>query len=163
MTITETDLSAVQAAIAPLLGQKPWRASLGHGSFITLDFGQKLPPIRKFSPSGKPLSDRGEWHLWIYMCAWRLENNGEVLACCEDPRPKMEAAVQFIQGVTLESVELMRPLWDTTFFFARGITLRTFSIYSEECEHWQLFMSNGNVLVIGPGSDWSCVSASSAN
>ena len=75
----------------------------------------------------------------------------------------MEAAVELMQGLTLESVELMRPVWDTTFKFEDRVTLRTFSIYSEECEHWNLFMPDGNVLVIGPGSGWSCVSASSAN
>jgi len=42
MTVTEADLTEIQAIIAPLLGQKAWDVSLGVGSFITIEFGAPL-------------------------------------------------------------------------------------------------------------------------
>ena len=60
MTITEADIQKIQTHIAPLLGQKPWGASVAVSSFIDLDFGTSLPP------SGKYGWVRGEWHLWLF-------------------------------------------------------------------------------------------------
>lgn len=158
MIITEADIQKIQTHIAPLLGQKPWDASIGVGSFITLEFGTPIPPTRKFSPRGKPLPAHGEWHLWIYMCAWRLEKGDEVLAACEDSREQMEAAVKSMEGLALQSIELLPPAWDTIFTFENQVVLRTFSIYSdcseEGSENWLLFTPGQNVLSIGPGSTW---------
>ncbi|MCP2729464.1 hypothetical protein [Limnofasciculus baicalensis] len=156
MTITETEIHEIQTHIAPLLGQKPWDVSIGVGSFITFDFGTPIP--RKFSHKGKRLPARGEWHLWIYMCAWRLQKGDQVLAACEDSREQMEAAVKSMEGLALQSIEVLPPAWDTIFTFENRIVLRTFSIYSdsseEGSENWLLFTPGQNVLSIGPGSTW---------
>ena len=156
MIITEADIHEIQAKMAPLLGQKAWGASLGVGSFITLEFGVPLPR------RGKHGRTHGEWHLWIYMCGWRLEKGNEVLGASEDPRPKLEAAVKGMEGLALHSVELLRPAWDTIFTFEDQVVLRTFSIYSnseENDEYWKLFAPDGNILLIGPGTRWSYESA----
>lgn len=164
MTITEADIQKIKTHIAPLLGQKPREASIGVGSFITLDFGTPIPPARKFSPRGKRLPDRGEWHLWIYMCAWRLEKGDKVLAACEDSRQEMEAAVKSMEGLALQSIQLLRPAWDTLFTFENQVVLRTFSTHSdcseEGVDNWLLFTPGDNVLCIGPGSTWSYGSSS---
>ncbi|HBE20391.1 MAG TPA: hypothetical protein DEG17_25005 [Cyanobacteria bacterium UBA11149] len=162
MTITEADIQKIQTHIAPLLGQKPWHVSIGVGSFITFDFGTPIP--RKFLHKGNPLPARGEWHLWIYMCAWRLEKEDEVLAACEDSQQQMEGAVKSMEGLALQSIQLLPPAWDTIFTFEDGIVLRTFSIYSdcseEGVDNWLLFTPGDNVLSIGPGSTWSYGSSS---
>lgn len=152
MTITETDIVKIKAMISPMLGQKAWDVSLGHGSFITLEFGT---PVSSSEVDKKPC---GEWHLWVYCCAWRLEDENVVLASSEDSRSKLKVAIQRLEGRELCSVELLRPAWDTIFIFTEGVSLRLFSIHSEEYQHWMLFMPNGNCLVIGPGSNWSCES-----
>ncbi|HBL58647.1 MAG TPA: hypothetical protein DDZ80_09060 [Cyanobacteria bacterium UBA8803] len=154
MTVTETDIREVQALINPILSRKAWGASLGVGSFITLEFGDSLPPNQKRQRT------HGEWHLWIYCCAWRIEKGNEVLASSEDPREKLELAVQQLEGLALNSIQLLPPAWDTVFSFDEEVFLRSFSIYSEESEHWMLYTPDGNVLSVGPGSSWSYESSS---
>lgn len=60
-----------------------------------------------------------------------------------------------LEGLALQSIEIQAPIWDTVFTFENEIILKLFSIYSEEYEHWMLFVPDGNVLTLGLGSDWS--------
>ena len=154
MAVTETDIRQIQALINPILSQKAWGTSLGFGSFITLEFGNLLPSNQERQQT------HGEWHLWIYDCAWRIEEGNEVLASSEDPRPKLELAVQRLEGLALNSVELLPPAWDTVFRFDEQVVLRSFSIYSEESEHWMLYTPDRKVISVGPGSSWSYESSS---
>ena len=72
--ITRTDIQNIQEKIHPLLGKQSWGASLGHGSFITVEFGDPL------LTNNQQKISRGEWHLWIYLCVWYVEKDGELLA-----------------------------------------------------------------------------------
>ncbi len=92
MTITSEDIRNIQARLAPILGKKAWQVSLGIGSFVTMEFGAPLPP------RGDGEQIRGEWHLWIMYCAWRLDNPHRVLAACEDSREHLTTAVQALEG-----------------------------------------------------------------
>lgn len=149
MAVTETDIREIQAKINPLLGQQAWGAALGVGSFITLEFGASRPPVNERG------STHGEWHLWVYCCAWRLEGSGEVLAASEDARPQLEAAIQHLNGLAIRTVEVQPPALETTITFDGGIVLRLFPIFTEGFEHWMLYTPDGNVLTIGPGTTWS--------
>jgi hypothetical protein len=60
-----------------------------------------------------------------------------------------------IEGLALQSIEIHPPIWDTVFTFENQVILKLFSIHSEEYEHWMLFAPDGNVLTLGPGSEWS--------
>ncbi|HEX6293045.1 MAG TPA: hypothetical protein VFZ66_27935 [Herpetosiphonaceae bacterium] len=154
MAVTDKDVQRIQNTLAPLIGQPAWGVSLGIGSFITLEFG---------APTGGGASKHihGEWHLWIYYCAWRLEQGDQVLAGSEDPRPKMESAVRQLEGLDLQAVDLVLPGLDTIFTFGNGFILRIFPVYSEEHDHWMLYTPDNNVLVLGPGTNWSYISKSS--
>lgn len=159
MPIMEVDIQEIKARVAPLLGRKVWGASLGVGSFVTLEFGeQRLPPI------GKQQRPHGEWHLWVYCCAWRLEKGNEVTAGSEDPRDHLTTVIKQLDGLTLRSLEVLGPGLDSVFSFENDVTLRLFPvIFSTEAgdyEHWFLFTPDGYVLTIGPGSAWSYESAS---
>lgn len=145
------DLQQIETLIAPLLQQPAWGVRLGVGSFVTVEFG--APVVRE----GRP---HGEWHLWVYCCAWRLETPTAVLAGSEDERPKLEEAVKNLEGRTLLSVELMAPSLQATLLFDTGLRLHLLPVTSEEYEHWLLYLPDGNVLVIGPGSSWACEPAS---
>jgi len=176
MSINPTDRNLIEAKISPLLGYKAWGVSLGHGSFITLEFGNPVKqvveyrnPVKRKHGNLVKRSEytRGEWHLWIYLCAWRLEQNLEVLVACEDSRSKIALELQKIEGMNLKSVKFIPPLWDTLFTFDNQLALRTFSLYSdpsdpeeEGAEDWMLFMPDGNVLAVGPGSQWCCEKSS---
>jgi hypothetical protein len=152
---------------SPLIGQKPWNASLGYGHFITIEFGNKIPHKSQskssFPRKPRTLKEHGEWHLWIYMCAWRLEQKGSVLAASGDNTDRMEQAIKVLEGMAIESIEIKPVLLDTFFYFENDLLLRTFSVYSDEldeCNHWMLFDPHGNVLVAGPANNLSYGDAS---
>jgi hypothetical protein len=153
MIPTDADIREIQVKIAPLLGKEAWGASLGVGSFITLEFGSPIPYDKI------PGRLHGEWHFWVTHCVWRLERTTEVIAGSEDPRPKLNEAIQHLDGLSLLSVHLTLPALETTFMFDSSIALRLFPVYTEEFEHWMLYAPDGNVLCVGPGSDWSYTDA----
>jgi hypothetical protein len=119
----------IASIIAPLLGQRAWGATLGVGSFITAEFGEVAPTTK----------------------AHRREHG--------DPRPKLRASVESLNGLALMSIEVLSAALDTAFTFEGDLVLRLFPIYSEEHEHWKLFTPDGNVLILGPDATWSYQSA----
>lgn len=149
MTTTANDLQEIQKIIAPLLGEKAWGVALGVGSFVTMEFGQPVPPQK---PGDK---QHGEWHLWIYCCAWRLEAENAVLAASEDDRTKLETVLKRLENLELLAIDLSLPGLDTLVTFDQEVVLRLFPIFSEEFEHWLLYTPDGRVLTIGPGMNWS--------
>lgn len=135
---------------------KAWGVTLGHGSFITVEFGKPV------SSRQKERSPRGEWHLWVYLCVWYLEKSGELLGASEDPRLKLEVALQHLEHRTLETVKIFPPAFETVFVFSEGVALHLFPISTEEDEQWMLFAPDGNVLTIGPGFKWTYESSSTS-
>jgi hypothetical protein len=158
---TAHDVDEIHRIIAPWMGMASWNAWLGHGSFLVLDFGAKLE--NGTYRDGTPVI-RGEWLLWIYCSAWRIETAAEVLGASEDQRDRMSEAVKALEGRAVEEVEIMTPSLETVFRFAGGYKLRSFPIHSgadpEDFDHWMLFTPGGMVLAVGPGSTWSYKSSS---
>jgi hypothetical protein len=149
MAITTDDIQVIQQKIKGLIGKKVWAPKLGVGSFITCEFGNPLPPNTEGSV-------HGEWHLWTYCCAWRLEQSDEVVVGSEDNRDDLEKAVQILEGRTLENVVIASPAGESQLYFSGSIVLRLFPVfYVGDYEHWMLFTPEGRVLTIGPGSTWS--------
>ena len=145
---SDETIAQIRALASPMLGLQAWGASLGYGSFITIEFGD---------PSEKQGHIYGDWHFWAYGCVWRLEEPGTVLAASEDEREVLVQAVKHLDGLTLQRIEIHPPALDTTLVFEGDVVLRLFSIYtdSEGMAHWMLFMPDGNVLTVGPGSSWA--------
>jgi hypothetical protein len=146
---------SIQDHLAPLIGQAPWDVSLGHGSFLMLEFGRRVqdpPPSTRL---------HGEWHLWVMHCAWRLETAEGVLTACEDDRADIARIVPQLNHVSVTAIDVLAPSLETHIQFAGGIVLRLFPIYTEEYEHWQLFTPEGNILTVGPGTTWSYKNAGS--
>lgn len=139
-------------AVNNLVGQEAWDVKLGHGSFITMEFGKPTKGKMDLVP-------HGEWHLWIYMCSWRIEEKGAFIAGCEDPRGVMIDAVQRINGSKLKCFEILTAALDVALIFDNDVVVKLFSIYSdcednEGSDHWKLYMPDNKVLVAGPGSKW---------
>jgi hypothetical protein len=148
MAFTEADIYEIKAKMAPLIRQKPWGVSLGFGSFITLEFGQPIPPSKEDKKT------HGEWHLWVYMCAWRLEKNNKFIAGSGADRSELAKVVQMMEGMSIDSIEILPVAGDTIIYFEEELVLRIFSIYSSEDKLWMLFAPDGNVLSIYPGTNW---------
>jgi hypothetical protein len=150
MPLTEEDMLEIRNRISSLLGMKAWGISLGVGSFITIEFGKAL------SPEKDTERQHGEWHLWIYCAAWRLETEREVIVGSEDPRSIIEDSIQGLNGASLNSVVISGPAFDTVFEFEGSKKLRVFPLSShQDCEYWMLYTPDGRVLTIGPGTTWT--------
>lgn len=137
-----------------ILGMKPTRVKLGHGSFITMDFGRDIPQEMK-TRNGPQMRYFGEWHLWIYMCAWRIDKDKKPFAGSEDSREKIENCLSELANRTLKKVEILNTAFDTKFLFDEDIELYLFSFYTEDREQWMLFTPEEKVFKAGPGSEWS--------
>jgi hypothetical protein len=140
----DADIAEIQAKMQGLLGQKAWRVARGQGSFVTMDFGQLLLPAKT----------RGEWHLWAYGCAWRLEQEGRVIAASEDDFSKIETSIQRLEGQALLSFEVQTPALDAVITFEGGCVLRLFSTNTEDMDSWMLFTPE-KVITVGPAGQWS--------
>ena len=151
----EVDLSEMRGALQQLVGRAAWGVRLGEGSFVTIEFG---------SETGVPLRggrQHGEFHLWIYCTAWRLETKDGMIAGSEDARADMEAAIARLNGLALTAVDAEWPSLSLSLVFTDGLVLRTFSVFSKDCEHWHLYSPGGRVYTAGPGSQASLELASS--
>jgi hypothetical protein len=153
---TARDVQAIGEIVQPLLGSAAWNAGIGHGSFLTIEFGAAQEAGRR--RDGKAFV-HGEWHLWVYLSAWRVETATAVLGASEDSRDRMMAAATALNGRPLVAVELSHPSLDTSFCFEGDHLLRVFPIYTSpdeaDAEHWMLFTPGHMVLNVGPASRWS--------
>ncbi len=142
------DSIEIQAKLQGVLGQRAWGVARGEGSFVTIEFGQSMPPSKV---NGK---SHGEWHLWLYGCAWRLEQGESIIVASEDDTLKIETAIQCIEGRVLQSFELMTLALDAVISFEGDIVLRLFAVSTEEMDSWMLFTPD-KVITIGPSGQWS--------
>lgn len=151
----QKDIIEIQEKLQGVIGKKAWGVKRGVGSFITIEFGTKMPSK---TPKG---GSHGEWHLWVYGGEWRLENEEHVVVASEDDPKKIEIEIQCLEGCTLQSFEIMTPALDAILTFDQKIILRIFGIYSEETEDrgmdsWLLYTPDaGNVITVHPGGKWS--------
>src|SRR5260370_41554577 len=97
---------------APILGERPWRARHGWGSFLTFDFGRRVRVNSHF---------RGEWHLWIYQCEWELRIRDRVIVHSESSRRLIDVAVRQLEKEQLTAMEFKREGEVSTFKFSRAI------------------------------------------
>jgi hypothetical protein len=109
---------------------------------------------------GKPEANQsgriahGEWHLWLYMCSWRIETQRKVLAGSEDDGTAIEAVLKEAHFDAIRVVSAATPSHDLAIEFNSGTKVFTFSSSSShDQEQWMLFVPDGNCLTIyGDGS-----------
>ena len=144
---SQADVTAVERGASGPVGQTAWGAAIGHGSYLTVEFGDPLPPERS---DGRP---HGRWHLWVADAAWRIEG-ADLLVASEDVRNRLERAAEALNGRTLHRVRVVPPALETTFTFDGddgGLDLRVFPVHGTGYEHWSLYRDDDTVLVVGPG------------
>jgi len=137
-----------------LLESKPTRVKLGHGSFITMDFGRDISETYN-TRSGPKTRHFGEWRLWIYMCAWRIDKGRVPVAGCEDSREKIEASLSELSIRKLNKIEILNNAFDVAFIFEDDMELHLFSFYTKEKKQWMLFTPENKTFTAGPGCEWS--------
>ena len=132
--------------LSPLFGQKPWNVKLGHGTFLTLEFG--LPEDRR-SPAAVI---HGQWHLWIENCAWRIDCDGKIFVGCEDEREQIHSALAQIQFGELDSGQIDPKSLDLRLGFG-SVLLRTFSTSASGEEQWSLYKPDRKVWIAKAGGN----------
>jgi hypothetical protein len=150
--IKGTDLA--NELLQKIIGMTPTRAKLGHGSFITIDFGRDITEQVK-TRSGMKTRSYGEWRLWIYMCAWRIDMNKSPLIGSNDPREKIEKHVIELEKRTLTGIQILNDAFDAKFQFGTEIDLYLFSTNTDQYEQWMLYMPNEMVFTAGPSNIWA--------
>jgi hypothetical protein len=125
----------IDTLLRPLIGQKAWGASVGWGSFVTIEFGRKRLYNRHY---------HGDWHLWLYQCDWDLSSNGRLLAHSESKKKVMQLAIDNLNGAELKSFSFDSQQMITGFSFEHGLHLSCKpypnAVPDEEC--WILFTPN---------------------
>ncbi len=152
--IANNEQPSIQQILHKVIGQKATVVELGHGSCITIDLG---PLIEK---KGKKNSYMvGQYRLWAYMCAWRIDKDNKPYSASNDSRAIIKSKLQALAGAFITKYEILNDSLDTKFYFDANITLTLFNINTQDeyAKQWMLYIweeNVRNVLVIGPGNSW---------
>lgn len=142
----QTQLQLIEK-FKPLLGQRPKRARVGYGSFLTLDFGQA---------SRKDHRLWYEWQIWIQQTDWQLlreKPNSLVVTDSEAKRGPMQAAIARLETKTLERVDHRVEGPETRFVFSGGVELvcKPYADGTEREDCWALYTPDAYVLKADSG------------
>ena len=110
-------MEPVANAFEPLLGRPAWLVRQGHGSFLTLEFGDPRldiggprPLLFKTGKDTITVTTRRvevrDWHLWIYCCRWTLTIDGRELAHCESDETTIRRTTSVLHGQELRRVDV---------------------------------------------------------
>ena len=124
-----------ESLIKSLVGKAPWEVMWGAGSVLTLEFGVRDPRQSRFRI-------HGEWRLWLYECAWRLEYDNLIITGSQHERSLAQNAVRKLSGIEIADIVLTRPSLDLDITFKNQYRLRTFAATASEdhySDQWVLF------------------------
>lgn len=148
--INMNDKSLIYDLFGKMLSLEARDVKLGYGSFITMGFGDDDIAYEITLRGKMEVHTRPEWYLWVYMCEWELEVNGEEVAYCEDDRDFLREAIKVMENKKLLKVEVLSDTYDLQLDFAEDVTLRLISNLEEDYEQWRLFTPERKTLVAGP-------------
>lgn len=147
----------IEQIFAKLYGVPSWAVREGYASSLTLEFGnphQEILPVinrepnRPFSHPTRQVSVKGDWHLWIDCCSWRITQDGRLLATAESSRESIAAACGVLDGQALSEFTFKPERGASAFRFDLGGKLTTlpFDFDDDLLEEWYLFCPDGYVL-----------------
>lgn len=147
----KTNNDILRDTLHKIIGLEINDINLGHGSFVTIDFGKTIE-IKIVTKKREKTFKRGEWHLWIYMCAWRIDKIKLPFVGSNDPRDVIEAKLKQLKSKKLKKFIFSRNTMDVCLKFEDGFSLFLFNCNTIEGEHWMLFTPDQHVFSVGPGS-----------
>jgi hypothetical protein len=135
----------VRQYFGAVVNTRPWKAKLGHGSFLTFEFGRRVKKHGFF---------HGEWHLWIYLSNWALYHGKRKLADTDSDRRIISVSVRRLEDVPLTDVQFDAKHSRTTFIFDDFRLVVSPADYLDDADqrdhYWLFFMPDNEVLTIGP-------------
>jgi hypothetical protein len=142
----DTDIAGITSELRDKI---PWGVRLGQGSFITMEFGK----ARKKTSAGSII--HGEWHLWLYMCNWRIELPNKILAGSDDSRERIQKVLESATFDKVTDIRVASPSLDLTIQFGSKLKILTFSSSRNELDQWWLFTRDGNCLAVHGGGKYT--------
>jgi hypothetical protein len=152
-------VSIFQKVFSEVYGHPCWNVKPGYGSFLTLEFGRPHLDVREPSIANKDASLRvrrllahrsvfvhGEWHLWIYCCAWEVLSNGKHIGN-GSTKLEMRRAAKVLDGQKLVQFSFAAKQVRCIFEFDLGATLQT-EPYDRKGEQWMLHTPKKKVLTL---------------
>jgi len=146
-------LQLIQDLFSVLYGKYCWNASKGYGSFLTFEFGTPSVEIyqpTKRRPKRRTTAVHGEWHLWVYMCDWKIYLADKETADSASSTKIIRRAMLALDGQALTSVAVTSTA-ATTFCFDLEGRLETYpnrGEYGDTSEQWLLYQPNGMVFTL---------------
>lgn len=150
--MTDDPERLLTAAFAPVYGRPCWHVRGGHGSFLTLEFGEPSLQIREPRRARSPLDNRverrlaqrvvtvrGQWHLWIYCCAWAVTVDGAPVGDSSSDAA-IDRAADALDGQKLLRVARAPGPGAWQFDFDLGGRLVTWPY--DDAEQWMLYEPN---------------------
>lgn len=131
----------------------PTRIQLGLGSFLTLDFGKELSKEYR-TRKGIQTMYFGEWHFWVYMCAWRIDLKGMPIIGSSDDREEIKSRLVDLNQKKLERFTVQNTSFDAILQFESDYELKLFSENVVDSEQWLLYTRENMTFVAGPGAKW---------
>jgi hypothetical protein len=142
---------------SPIYGKFCWDAEKGYGSFLTFEFGEPHLYVWERHRSKEGMLElrrsgavHGDWHLWIYMCDWKIHSHEKLIADSQSPKRKLDRAMGRLHGQVLTRVDVQLD-YRTTFQFELGDQLETIpniAEYGQKSEQWLLYEHLGKVFTL---------------
>ncbi|HEX8341242.1 MAG TPA: hypothetical protein VF624_10060 [Tepidisphaeraceae bacterium] len=138
----------------PLVNLPCWGVRQGHGSFVTMEFGQPHQVIHEvWTPKSgshrhprRVVAIRGDWHLWIYCCSWQIKHFDETLATSESTAKAIAVACNRLDGQSFNGFQAQPAEGKSRFAFDLGGVLETWPTSDRVLEQWLLYCPDGNVF-----------------
>ena len=156
-------MSILDDVFQPMLGKPCWQVEQGYASFLTFEFGEPHLRIQEPRKASKQVSEKlrkrwarrhvfvyGEWHLWVYICDWRIFLNDEEIANNTSSRKIIKNALLEIDGQLLTSVAIKKS-HVSIFEFDLGGRLEIIPNhvdYKKTVDLWLLYEPSGNVFTL---------------
>jgi hypothetical protein len=130
-----SDLDELDDILRALHGVPCWRARLGYGDELRLDFGEPRP-YRHPAMAG---ARKGSWILGTRASSWQV----------------VAGVLPDVEGARVTATKVELPQLALTLAFDNGVALH---ISPDPAEHevaaWELFTASGQHLQAGPGARW---------
>lgn len=143
-----------------LIGLPSWNVRQGHGSFLTLDFGEPSLEIREPNLNAKSavfhrrrVTVIGSYHIWIEQCNWLIKNEGKIHADSEFSKEVIDKALSQIDGSHLVEVEIDPENKTSVFSFEFGskIVMTAYLESDQEDPIWHLHTPNKTLSYLSSG------------
>ena len=145
----------------PLIGRLVWCVRRGHGSFLTMEFGQPhlvvRAPIASRSGSERVRRDlarravhvQGDWHFWIQYADWRLLSSSGSLDSEKESGTALDECLRDLSGQRLCAVERGASPRSCSWTFDLGAVLDVWPSSEIDDDQWSLYRWNRDVASCG--------------